>query len=312
MQIFSIHLITYAHCIYITHDVNGDGSPGKATSYQNIHIQHFHAVPTYIKKEDKHLLEHPLPAGQTAVKFEIHHGDKQDPGYAYVSDDDDSHAFNDAPLDNPQHSEAEESAYQDAETSIQQQSLHQNSKPVLQHQHDSQAVIQQSPYEEQDSASYVPQLTQAQIHQQQYDYQDSGLQLQQLSAYQDSEGGAQENSQNINGNQHLYTDTKQHAVVDHTSFPVQDQTRYTPYQLREQNLDTFHHQPQEQGENNYPQQQTQFYFSNIQHEYHPVTEDASGTNQHQYQLVPQVNSQYLSSHHFGYPEKGLSQYKTNE
>lgn len=45
-------------------------------------MEHFHAVPTYIKKEDKQLLEHPISLGKTASKVEVHHGDKHDPGYA--------------------------------------------------------------------------------------------------------------------------------------------------------------------------------------------------------------------------------------
>lgn len=77
-------------------------------------MQHFHAVPTYIKKEDKHLLEHPLPAGKTITKVEIQHGDKHDPGYAYVSGSDDSHVYQ--PAESAEYSKefAEYQAYQQA------------------------------------------------------------------------------------------------------------------------------------------------------------------------------------------------------
>lgn len=54
----------------------------KATSYQSIHMEHYHAVPTYLKKEDKHLVDHPISLGKTSAKVEVHHGDKHDPGYA--------------------------------------------------------------------------------------------------------------------------------------------------------------------------------------------------------------------------------------
>lgn len=47
-------------------------------------MEHFHAVPTYIKKEYKHLLEHPVPSGKSSSKVEIHHGGKHDSGYALV------------------------------------------------------------------------------------------------------------------------------------------------------------------------------------------------------------------------------------
>lgn len=54
----------------------------KATSYQSFHMEHFHPVPTFIKKEHLKLLEHPISIGKTSNKIEIHHGDKHDPGYA--------------------------------------------------------------------------------------------------------------------------------------------------------------------------------------------------------------------------------------
>lgn len=77
-------LLAAANCGLIAHD----GDHGKATSYQSINFQHFHAVPTYVKKEDSHLLKHPLPAGHTGAKVEVHHGGKHDHGYAIA----DSHS----------------------------------------------------------------------------------------------------------------------------------------------------------------------------------------------------------------------------
>lgn len=54
-------------------------------------MEHFHAVPTYIKKEYKHLLEHPIPAGKSSSKLEIHHGNKHDHGYALVNSHNSAH-----------------------------------------------------------------------------------------------------------------------------------------------------------------------------------------------------------------------------
>lgn len=66
---------------------------GKATSYQNIEFHHFHAAPTYVKKEDSHLLKHPLPAGKSQAKLEVHHGDKHDHGYAFAQAHSDVHGL---------------------------------------------------------------------------------------------------------------------------------------------------------------------------------------------------------------------------
>lgn len=78
-QIIFSALLSLCACGIIHHDLDIEHG-AKATSYQSIHFQHFHPVPTYIKKEDKHLFEHPLPAGKTVSKVEIHHGDKHYPG----------------------------------------------------------------------------------------------------------------------------------------------------------------------------------------------------------------------------------------
>ncbi|RZC33402.1 hypothetical protein BDFB_003646 [Asbolus verrucosus] len=76
-----------AHCGVISQDTINHGIEHheRATSYQNIHIEHFHPVPTYIKKEDSHLLQHPISLGTSSSKVEIHHGDKHDHGYALAS-----------------------------------------------------------------------------------------------------------------------------------------------------------------------------------------------------------------------------------
>ncbi|XP_060530602.1 uncharacterized protein LOC132704553 isoform X2 [Cylas formicarius] len=56
----------------------------EATSYQHFEIEHYHAVPTYLKHEDKHLLEHPLSAGKTTSEVKIHHEVIQEPlQYSY-------------------------------------------------------------------------------------------------------------------------------------------------------------------------------------------------------------------------------------
>lgn len=62
-----------------------------AHSYQNVYMEHFHSVPTYVKKEDKHLLEHPISLGQSSSKLEVHHGGKHDHGYAIASVENDIH-----------------------------------------------------------------------------------------------------------------------------------------------------------------------------------------------------------------------------
>ena len=63
----------------------------RATSYQNIHIEHFHPVPTYVKKEDVHLLKHPISLGTSSSKVEVHHGDKHDHGYGFATSDNNIH-----------------------------------------------------------------------------------------------------------------------------------------------------------------------------------------------------------------------------
>ncbi|KAK4886733.1 hypothetical protein RN001_003004 [Aquatica leii] len=65
----------------VTHEYSNNQYP-KATSYQNFHMEHFHAVPTYAKKEFKHLLENPISVGKSVSNVNIHHGDKHDHGYA--------------------------------------------------------------------------------------------------------------------------------------------------------------------------------------------------------------------------------------
>ncbi|XP_017777703.1 PREDICTED: uncharacterized protein LOC108563518 [Nicrophorus vespilloides] len=76
-------LLAVAQCGVIHHE-SADGHT--ATSYQNFHMEHFHAVPTYIKKEDKQYLEHPISRGKTSSSVKVHHGhDKHDPGYATAS-----------------------------------------------------------------------------------------------------------------------------------------------------------------------------------------------------------------------------------
>lgn len=288
--------------------MNGDGSPGKATSYQNIHIQHFHAVPTYIKKEHKHLLEHPLPAGQTDLKVEIHHGHKQDPGYAYINNNDESFTFNNAHLHHSEHSEAEQPANENSEVLLQQQSPYEASKTAVQEQYSHQnleAQNQQYPYQEQESVADIPQQVQEEI-QQQYHYPNSEIQSQQLSAYQDSESAVQQSNEDPRSNKNLHTDTRQHSVVNPSSFAAQDQTGYVQYQIKEQNQDALQHQLQEQDH----AQQPQFYYANVQQGYQPIT-DVPRPNQQQYQLVAQDSRQYLRDD-YNYPERDLSQYNTNE
>lgn len=74
----------------IKHEQDHDA---KATSYQTIEFEHFHAVPTYVKKEDAQLLKHPIPAGKSSSKVEIHHGGKHDHGYAIASLESDAHLW---------------------------------------------------------------------------------------------------------------------------------------------------------------------------------------------------------------------------
>lgn len=62
-----------------------DGHHHQATSYQSIHMEHFHPIPTYAKKEDMHYLEHPVSEGKTESKVEVHHGSKHEPGYAVAA-----------------------------------------------------------------------------------------------------------------------------------------------------------------------------------------------------------------------------------
>ncbi|EFA02118.1 uncharacterized protein LOC103312521 [Tribolium castaneum] len=78
-------IYTTAHGGIITHDHE------RAHSYQNIHMEHFHAVPTYIKKEHSHLLQHPISIGTSSSKVEVHHGDKHDHGYAFANAENNIH-----------------------------------------------------------------------------------------------------------------------------------------------------------------------------------------------------------------------------
>ncbi|CAH1370563.1 hypothetical protein MTP99_012125 [Tenebrio molitor] len=88
--IILLTLACLAHGGVISHDAGIDHHE-RATSYQNIHIEHFHPVPTYIRKEDKHLLEHPISLGTSSSKVEVHHGDKHDHGYAFASAENNAH-----------------------------------------------------------------------------------------------------------------------------------------------------------------------------------------------------------------------------
>lgn len=119
-------------------------------------------MPTYIKKEDKHLLEHPLPAGKTVSKVEIHHGDKHYPGkanfekynfknryftffmystgYAIQSGSDDSHIFKADDESNSAFAEFQNSKQEDdidsgyrVQEDYQQQQQHYYPQEALQH-----------------------------------------------------------------------------------------------------------------------------------------------------------------------------------
>lgn len=81
MQIVLVSLFAAINCGVIHQEVEH----GKATSYQSIKFEHFHAVPTYIKKEHQHLLEHPVAVGESSSDVKIHHGDKHDHGYAVTN-----------------------------------------------------------------------------------------------------------------------------------------------------------------------------------------------------------------------------------
>lgn len=63
--------------IQTSHEINH----GKATSFQTFNLHHYHDIPTYIKSEDKHLLEHPVEIGETASKVEVDHGNKHEFSY---------------------------------------------------------------------------------------------------------------------------------------------------------------------------------------------------------------------------------------
>ncbi|XP_044254979.1 uncharacterized protein LOC123005343 [Tribolium madens] len=92
MKLSSVSILivfyTTTHAGIITHDHHE-----RAHSYQNIHMEHFHPVPTYIKKEDSHLLNHPISIGTSSSKVEIHHGDKHDHGYAFANAENNLHDF---------------------------------------------------------------------------------------------------------------------------------------------------------------------------------------------------------------------------
>lgn len=42
-----------------------------ATSHQSFKIHHFHPVPVYVKKEDQHLLKHPIEIGGVDHKLKV-------------------------------------------------------------------------------------------------------------------------------------------------------------------------------------------------------------------------------------------------
>ncbi|XP_055694999.1 probable zinc transporter protein DDB_G0282067 [Lutzomyia longipalpis] len=44
-----------------------------ATSHQSFKVHHFHAVPVYIKKEDQHLLKHPVEVSGVKHKLKVLH-----------------------------------------------------------------------------------------------------------------------------------------------------------------------------------------------------------------------------------------------
>ncbi|CAH0755117.1 unnamed protein product [Diatraea saccharalis] len=44
-----------------------------AKSHQSIKFEHFHPVPVYVKKEHKHLLEHPLEKGKSEQNLKLIH-----------------------------------------------------------------------------------------------------------------------------------------------------------------------------------------------------------------------------------------------
>ncbi|KAK5643374.1 hypothetical protein RI129_007219 [Pyrocoelia pectoralis] len=90
-------LVCIGECGLITHNENGaDHHSAKATSYQSFHMEHFHAVPTYIKKEFNHLLEQPLSVGKTESNVEVQHGEKYDHAIA-----NNHNSVHDTPLDEP-------------------------------------------------------------------------------------------------------------------------------------------------------------------------------------------------------------------
>lgn len=43
-----------------------------ATSHQSFKIHHFHPVPVYVKKEDQHLLKHPIEVGGVHHKLKVY------------------------------------------------------------------------------------------------------------------------------------------------------------------------------------------------------------------------------------------------
>ncbi|KAB0799485.1 hypothetical protein PPYR_07365 [Photinus pyralis] len=97
-MISSLTILAGLFCIgesgLITHHGSTDDQhSSKATSYQSFHMEHFHAVPTYIKKEYIHLLDHPVSVGKTASNVEVHHGAAHDHGYAIAEN-------HDTPLEN--------------------------------------------------------------------------------------------------------------------------------------------------------------------------------------------------------------------
>lgn len=42
-----------------------------ATSHQSFKLHHYHAVPVYVKKEDQHLLKHPVEVGGVKHKLKV-------------------------------------------------------------------------------------------------------------------------------------------------------------------------------------------------------------------------------------------------